>query len=360
MQFLDKEKARSSIARAKHAALTRRVSLPAAIGTSGRKVAYVRAVGKRDKRPLDTSKDGIDPTTETRDGELPRLRSRRKIRCRRVPSSQDNVCRENGQRRESSSDVNNTSAGQQVAQTHLWVDAKTLCKLVEKSPVGVSVEQPNPKEALDSQAAIETQVVDEARRLGTVVFDEMLKVSKQIEHYEEKLATIGEQLTALRSTEAVQVSALKAECAAKVCSLEDSVHRLDVEIAQMDRDRSLAEEELRARKCDLKHRIEYCRLSQDTQEIDEFRRGIMDDLENLLKPVGTNRTSVKLADLKAKRTSIKEELRATSDDYKKKRENLSIVCEVRDCQEHRSQLYAELDWLQAKYSELAYHSKGMS
>jgi len=230
-----------------------------------------------------------------------------------------------------------------------------LCNLVGKCP---AVEM-SAKSGLASQSAIETQGVDEAKRMETVVFEEMLKLKWEIDQYVGKLNTIREKLNALSSTEAVQVSALKAECAARVCSLEESIQRLDIEITQMHRDRSAAEVELSTRKHDLKHRIEHCVLSQDTQEIDAFRSGVVEDLEKLLKPVGTTRNSLKFVELQAKRSSMKEQLREICDEYKQRRENLSIVQEVKDLQARRGLLYAELDWLQAKYSELAHHAKGM-
>jgi hypothetical protein len=240
-------------------------------------------------------------------------------------------------------------------RTHSWMDAGTLSNLVGKAPaVEISA-----RAALASQPPVEKQVVDKASRMENVIFDEMLKLKQEIEQCEGKLNNASEKLSVFRSAEAVQVSALKAECAAKVCSLDASLRRLDVEINQIDRARHAAEEELSARKLDVKHRIEHCGLSQDTQEIDAFRCAVLDDLEKLVKTVGTNRSCVKLPELKTKRSSIKEQLQEVSDDYKRRRLNLPIVSEVQDLQAHHSILCAELDWLRAKYSELAHHAKGM-
>jgi hypothetical protein len=314
MRFLDESRTQSSggkLACPKHA-----------VKSSKQRIAIAPAVARNSKRPFDVSTNFTDE----------------------------------GETQDYSSNLDNSRAALRTSETSVckWMDSNTLGRLVGTS----SAIETTVKYTLASPP-IERRVVDDAKRMEAVVFDEMLKLKQEIEQCEVKLNNSCEKLNTLRSTEAVQVSALKAECAAKVCSLEESLHRLDVEINRMDRDRSAAEEELSATKFDLKHRIEQCGLSQDTQEIDVFRSAVLEDLEKLLKPARTNRNGAKFAELRAKRSSIKEQLREASDDYKRRRLNLPIVLEVQDLQARHSILCTELDWLRAKYSELAHHAKGM-
>lgn len=354
LNFLQKNRRQSlvdKLARVRNSVSDNRSSAGVAVR---RIVAHGLTSGRQTKRRLHVYEDFID-IAETQVDKLEPSENRNKRLCRRPLSPRSGEILQNAKGLESIDDAQDSNRIPKVTST-AWVDANAVCDLMGK----LAASETNAQPTLDSQAAIETQIVDEIKRMETAVCDEMLKLKLEIEQYEEKLNTTTEKLHVLRSTEAVRVSALKAECAAKVCSLQESIQRLDLEISQIERDRSVATEELIARKHDLKYRIENCGQSQDTQQIDAFRSAVMEDLENLLKPMGTNRNSPRLSELREKRSSIQDELRATSDEYKQRKDNLPIVQEVKDLQARRSLLYTELDWLQVKYSELAHHAKSVS